>query len=68
MIFKYRFYKVDLRRVIVSLKAAYYLIEMVSDRGLTVVGRLYGVECRFQQYFSYIAASSAPIHAFLEFF
>ena len=29
---------------------------------------LYGVLCRFQQYFSYIAVASAPIHAFQEFF
>ena len=29
---------------------------------------LYGVQCRFQQFFSYIAAASASIHAFPEFF
>ena len=29
---------------------------------------LYGVQRRFQQYFSYIAMASEPIHAFLEFF
>ena len=29
---------------------------------------LYGVKRRFQQYFSYIAAVNAPIHAYLELF
>ena len=27
----------------------------------------HGVKCHFQQYFSYIAAASAPIHPLLEF-
>ena len=33
-----------------------------------MIDRLYGVKSYFQQYFSYITAASAPIHAFLEFF
>ena len=33
-----------------------------------MINCVYGVSRRFQRYFSYIAAASAPIHAFLQFF
>ena len=39
----------------------------ITGTSSRLIDWLYGVKRRFQQYFSYIAAPSAPIHAFLEF-
>ena len=56
------------RRLDVSSKDTFCITITTLEVYKNMSGRLYGFYSRFQHYFNYIAAASAPIHAFLDFF
>ena len=45
-----------------------FLKQLNFKNPLSHLSSLFGVQCSFQQYFSYITVASAPIYAFLWFF